>query len=131
MTLAVTGYKLKWLMIEQRKNQRFDLRLPIEILGEKSHRPRGETMNVSSCGVLFTTPGSVRVGDPIEYLITLPKGSGARIEVRLRCMGKVVRSDQIVRGDQAVPSDHVVPSEEPVLAFAATLERYEFVRAKA
>jgi hypothetical protein len=111
-------------MIEQRKNQRFDLRLPIEILGEKSHRPRGETMNVSSCGVLFTTPESVHVGDPIEYVITLPKASGVRVEVRLRCMGKVVRSDDTVRGDEAVPGG------QPVVAFAATLERYEFVRGK-
>lgn len=106
-------------MIEQRKNQRFELRLPFEILGEKSHRPKGETMNVSSCGVLFTTPAAIHVGDPIEYLITLPKASGARIEVRLRCMGKIVRSDEVVR------------REEPALAFAATLERYEFIRGKA
>ena len=111
-------------MIEQRKNQRFELRLPIEILGEKSHRPRGETMNLSSCGVLFTTPESVKVGDPIEYLITLPKASGAHIEVRLRCMGKVVRSDEVVQ------SEKLVHKEERVLAFAATLERYEFIRGK-
>ena len=105
-------------MIEQRKNQRFELRLPLEILGEKSHRSKGETMNVSSCGVLFTTPAPVHVGDPIEYLITLPRASGARTDVRLRCMGKVVRGDEVVH------------SNEPTLAFAATLERYEFVRGK-
>jgi hypothetical protein len=98
-------------MIEQRKNQRFDLRLPIEILGEKSHRPKGETRNVSSCGVLFVTPSTVQVGEPIEYVITLPKAPGTRVDVRLRCVGKVVRSDR--------------PA-----AFAATLERYEFVRGK-
>jgi hypothetical protein len=42
-------------------------------------------------------------------LITLPKVPGTRAEVRLRCMGKVVRS-------------------ETDSAFAATLERYEFLR---
>ncbi len=135
-------------MIEQRKNQRFDLRLPFEILGEKSYRPKGETMNVSSCGVLFTTPAPVEVGNPIEYLITLPRASGARTDVRLRCMGKVVRSDEAVRSDDAVRGDEAARSkegarsdeasrskegarsEEPTLAFAATLERYEFVRGK-
>jgi hypothetical protein len=123
-------------MIEQRKNQRFDLHLPFEILGEKSYRPKGETMNVSSCGVLFTTPATVEVGDRIEYLITLPRASGARTDVRLRCMGKVVRSDEAVRSDDAVHSEEAsrseqgVRSEEPALAFAATLERYEFVRGK-
>jgi hypothetical protein len=105
-------------MIEQRKNQRFDLRLPLEIVNEKSHRPKGETMNVSSCGVLFTTPGAVQIGDPIEYLITLPKVTGSRTDVRLRCIGKVVRSVEST------------PAEGAVAAFAATLERYEFLRGK-
>ena len=50
------------------------------------------------------------MADPIEYLITFPKPSGSRSEVRLRCVGKVLR-------------------EEPeASAFAATLERYEFIR---
>lgn len=66
---------------------------------------------MSSAGVLFTSPTPVQVGEPIEYLITFPKSPGARFEVRLRCVGKVVREDL----DQA--------------AFAATLERYEFLRA--
>ena len=99
-------------MIEQRKHQRFDLRLPFEILGGKPQRPKGETKNVSSCGVLFTTPVTVQVGEPIEYVITLPKAPGTRLDVRLRCVGKIVRKDQ------------------PAAAFAATLERYEFVRGR-
>ncbi len=105
-------------MIEQRKNQRFDLHLPFEILGDKAQSSKGETRNVSSCGVLFTTPAAVEIGEPIEYLITLPKVSGARADVRLRCMGKIVRSEETAAGD------------EPVAAFAATLERYEFIRGK-
>jgi PilZ domain-containing protein len=95
--------------MEQRKNQRFDLRLPFELVGGPDALLRGETKNVSSCGVLFAADSPVVVGDPIEYLITLPKAKGARINVRLRCIGKVVRGDQ---GSE----------------FAATLERYEFVR---
>ena len=84
----------------------------MEILGGKPLRPKGETRNVSSCGVLFTTPATVQVGEPIEYVITLPKAPGTRLDVRLRCVGKVVRS------------------HGPAAAFAATLERYEFVRGK-
>ena len=97
--------------MEQRKNQRFDLRLPFEIVGG-SEGARGETRNVSSCGVLFAGNAAVVVGDPIEYLITLPKAKGARINVHLRCVGKVVRE-----GEES--------------EFAATLERYEFVRERA
>ena len=99
-------------MIEQRKNQRFDLRLPLEIvLGDRT-RSQGETKNVSSSGVLFTAGVPFELGEPIEYYITLPKVTGSKIEVRVRCVGKVVRS-------------------EPESSFAVTLERYEFVRKRA
>ena len=98
--------------MEQRKNQRFDLRLPLEIIdGATKTKSKGETRNVSSCGVLFTSKATVVVGESIEYMITLPKVPGAPSHVRLRCIGKVIRGDQTSR-------------------YAATLERYEFVRQK-
>jgi hypothetical protein len=43
-------------------------------------------------------------------MITFPKPPGSRGEVRLRCVGKVLREDA------------------EASAFAATLERYEFLR---
>ena len=111
MTLVLANYTVNITVNEQRKNQRFDLRLPFEIVGTgQQPRANGETRNLSSAGVLFTSSTPVPVGEPIEYFITFPKAPGARSEVRLRCVGKVVRED--------------VDSE----AFAATLERYEFLR---
>lgn len=99
-------------MIEQRKNQRFELRLPFEIIrAGASPKPAGETRNVSSSGVLFTSAAPVEVGEAIEYYITFPKPPGSHSEVRLRCVGKVLRND---------PED----------SFAATLERYEFLRGR-
>jgi hypothetical protein len=99
--------------MEQRKNQRFDLRLPLEIVGGavrvSKGAAKGETRNVSSCGVLFTAKAPLEVGESIEYTITLPKAPGAGTDVHLRCIGKVVRS--------AAASQ-----------VAATMERYEFVR---
>jgi hypothetical protein len=100
--------------MENRKNQRFELRLPLEILVGRAPVSKGETKNVSSCGVLFAAKAAVAVGEPIEYLITLPKARGTRVAVRLRCVGKVVRRNDAHK-DQAPE-------------FAATLERYEFVR---
>jgi len=95
---------------EQRKHQRFNLRLPFQIVASgKNVKITGETKNVSSSGVLFTSKIPVSVGEPIEYLITFPKANGSRSEVRLRCVGKVLR-------------------EDTDLAFAVTLERYEFQR---
>lgn len=97
---------------EQRKNQRFELKLPFEIIRTGTNTKMvGETKNVSSSGVLFTAETGVAVGEPIEYLITFPKPAGSRSEVRLRCVGTVLR-------------------EDPESKFAATLERYEFVRGK-
>lgn len=73
----------------------------------------GETRNVSSGGVLFSDPSETMViGQPIEYMISLPTGSSVG-EVRIRCLGKVVRLDEAMN------------------AVAVTLERYEFVRSHA
>lgn len=112
MTLVLSGYKVEGTVIEQRKSQRFDLKLPFAVVRTgATPKTVGETRNVSSSGVLFTTPAPVEVGEPIEYLITFPKASGSRAEVSIRCVGKVLRND-------------------PESNFAATLERYEFVRSK-
>ncbi len=99
-------------MLEQRKNQRFQLRLPFEIIrAGAAPKSIGETKNVSSTGVLFKSEAEVQVGQPIEYFITFPRIPGSRVDVRLKCVGKVLRGDTEA-------------------TFAATLERYEFVRAR-
>ena len=98
-------------MIEQRKHQRFDLRLPFQILrSEDGSGTLGETKNVSSSGVLFQSTSPLPLGESIEYFITLPKAAGNnKLEVRLRCVGRIV-------------------GETEDAAFAATLDRYEFLR---
>ena len=96
-------------MIEQRKAQRFDLKLPFELTRNGSRRTSqfGETKNISSIGALIQSEAQVQAGEMIEYLITLPTLPQSK-RVRLRCLGKVVRRYE---------------SE-----IAVTLERYEFVR---
>jgi hypothetical protein len=100
--------------MEQRKARRFDLRLPFQLLrsGSRPLSEHGETRNLSSVGVLFHSDASLRIGEPVEYEITLPSqngGSPAKAGVRIHCLGKVVR---FARSTE----------------IAATLERYEFVR---
>jgi hypothetical protein len=97
--------------MEQRKAQRFDLRLPVELVrgGARSLTEVGETRNLSSVGVLFRSEARLRIGEPVEYVITLPTASELTDQVRIHCLGKVVR----------------LPRKTEV---AATLERYEFVR---
>lgn len=99
-------------MTDNRKNQRFELRLPFELVrsGNRGHFIHGVTMNVSSSGVLFESEQHLPVGEIIEYYITLPTGHNPEEDVRLRCMGKVIRSYERYA--------------------AATMERYEFVRSR-
>ena len=103
-------------VLEKRKNQRFDMNLPLELVCGTSEAPileparQGETRNVSSAGVFFRIAERMRIGQPIEYFLTFPKAPGSQTSVRVRCLGTVVRE---VREESS---------------FAATLERYEFVR---
>jgi len=97
--------------MEQRKAQRFDLRLPVELVrgGSRSLSDVGETRNLSSVGVLFHSDARLKIGEPVEYLITLPTSPHNGDQVQIHCLGKVVR---FARKTEV----------------AATLERYEFVR---
>ena len=72
----------------------------------------GFTKNISSSGVLFTAERELDVGGPIEYVITLSDEKAN--PVTLKCIGKVVRQERL-NGASDV---------------AATVERYEFVRAR-
>jgi hypothetical protein len=64
--------------------------------------------------VCFQSPVNIEIGGRIEYLITL---SGSTPPVRIRCLGKVLRS---------LPPGAADASEFEV---AVTMERYQFVRA--
>jgi hypothetical protein len=97
--------------MEQRKAQRFELKLPLELIrkGSQPLSEYGETRNLSSVGVLFEAGAALRIGEPVEYMITLPGPPENGEKVRLHCLGKVVRFAHEA-------------------GIAATLERYEFVR---
>jgi hypothetical protein len=85
----------------------------VQLDGQRVNRTE-KTRDISSGGVCFLTPTNVEVGGRIEYLITL---SGSNPPVRIRCLGKVLRSQQ--------PPDS---SGVPQFEVAVTMERYQFVR---
>jgi hypothetical protein len=93
------------------------MKLPLELVRKGSTRisKPGETRNMSTGGVLFTSDAAIQVGELIEYFITLPTGQ-SETSVRLRCMGKVTRLGADPAGETVGRS------------VAATVERYEFVR---
>lgn len=70
-----------------------------------------KTRDISSGGVCFVSPSKLDIGGRIEYIITL---SGSTPPVRIRCLGKVLRSQ--------------APAEDGNYEMAMTMERYSFVR---
>jgi len=101
--------------LEQRRTQRYKLQLPLQIVnvaGKRVNRIE-RTRDISSGGVCFLSGADVEVGGRIEYLITL---SGSNPPVRIRCLGKVLRS--------------LPPATRESVQFevAVTMERYQFVR---
>ena len=101
--------------MEQRRTHRYRLELPLEIiqLGSRRMNRTEKTRDISSAGVCFLSPTDVAVGGRIEYVITL---SGRNPPVRIRCLGKVLRSIQ--------PKVEINTSFE----VAVTMDRYQFMR---
>jgi hypothetical protein len=102
--------------MEQRRTRRFKLQLPLSITRSGAERVSltGQTKNISSNGVLFTSVRGPEPGGPIEYVIAL-NADGPQ-PVSIRCIGKVVRAERMMSPDA------------PSFEVAATLERYEFAR---
>jgi hypothetical protein len=80
-------------------------------VGEKRVNRIERTRDISSGGVCFASSSDIEIGGKIEYLITL---SSSTPPVRIRCLGKVLRS-------------HKSASDAP-FEIAVTMERYQFVR---
>jgi hypothetical protein len=87
------------------------MQLPLQIVqvGSLKVNRTEQTRDISSGGVCFLSEQDVEVGGRIEYLITL---SGSNPPVRIRCLGKVLRSQK----QEAAPFE-----------VAVTMERYQFM----
>lgn len=117
LTTYVKASRLQVHVIEQRRNQRFELRLPLRVTRNGAgHAPRvALTRNISSSGILFASETEAQVGGAIEYVVTLNSAPG--VDVDLRCIGKVLRLEQSSNEPQT-----------PAYLIAATLDRYQFIR---
>jgi PilZ domain len=102
--------------MERRLNQRFHIRLPMTVRwtsGTGVGELKTESKNVSSRGVYFYLPKQVKSGSPVEILLTLPHEITLAGPVRVRCLGRVSRSEEKDPGNVGI---------------VAEIERYEFVR---
>ena len=102
-------------ILDQRRTQRYKLQLPLYIfqLGDERVDRTAKTRDISSGGVCFLSGTSFEVGGRIDYMITL---SGSNPPVRIRCLGKVLRSQK--------------PGDDAPYEVAVTMERYSFVKAE-
>jgi len=91
------------------------MQLPLFIfqVGDSKVNRAEKTRDISSGGVCFLSGDEIGIGDRVDYMITL---SGSNPPVRIRCLGKVLRSQK---------NDTTSPFE-----VAVTMERYSFVKAE-
>ena len=101
---------------ERRVSRRFQMRLPLtvrwtdeDVVGEAATESREE----SSRGLYFHLPKGLKAGSPVEIVMTLPHELTQAGPVRVRCLGRVLRSSLQDSGEIGV---------------AAAIERYEFMR---
>ena len=102
-------------MMERRSAQRFQIRLPLTVRwtsGSGIGEAATESKDVSSRGVYFHLPKEVKPGSPVEILLTLPHEITLAGPVRVRCLGRIQRSE-LASGRIGV---------------VAAIERYEFLR---
>ena len=101
---------------ERRTTQRFSIRLPLTVrwtTGAAVGETKTESRDVSSRGVYFFLPKEVSAGCPVEIVLTLPNEITLAGPVRVRCLGRVQRTETKAEGSVGV---------------VAAIERYEFLR---
>src|SRR2546430_5761253 len=101
---------------ERRTTQRFSMRLPLTVrwtTGAAVGETSTESRDVSSRGVYFFLSKDVKEGSPVEILLTLPNEITMAGPVRVRCLGRVQRTE---------------PRDEGTVGVVAAIERYEFLR---
>ncbi len=106
-------------MTDARTGRRFPVHIPIRV-GDTpaSTEIVGTTENISSSGAYFWLQTPPDIGSIIECEMTIPsKTIGAKSDVTLRCLARVVRTDAPKSGSQT--------------GVACVIDSYEFVRSKA
>ena len=101
---------------ERRSTQRFTMRLPLTVrwtTGAAVGETSTESRDVSSRGVYFYLGKDVKEGSPVEILLTLPNEITLAGPVRVRCLGRVQRTEN---------------RDESSVGVVAAIERYEFLR---
>lgn len=105
--------------MDARTGRRFPVHIPVRVGDTPASAEHvGTTENISSSGAYFWLDTPPEIGSIIECEMTIPsKTIGARSDVTLRCLARVVRTDTPKKGSQT--------------GVACVIDSYEFVRPKA
>lgn len=105
--------------MDARTGRRFPVHIPVRVGDTPASAEHvGTTENISSSGAYFWLDTPPEIGSIIECEMTIPsKTIGARSDVTLRCLARVIRTDAPKKGAQT--------------GVACVIDSYEFVRPKA
>jgi hypothetical protein len=101
---------------EQRKSRRFLIQLPVTVRWVDDNlvgEAEAQTQDVSSGGLRFDLSKAPKTNSAVEILMTLPHQLSNAGPVRVRCRGRVVRTN-------LKDSDRI--------EVVAAIERFEFMR---
>jgi hypothetical protein len=103
---------------ERREARRFNMNLPMRVLSRegKERELNAQTRDLSYRGLYFLAEADFKVGNEIDFVITLPQQVTQSGDVNIRCQGEIVR---------------VEATENGRVGIAAKIARYEFLPATA
>ena len=104
--------------VDRRTARRFNMTLPLRVLSRDSQALefKAQTRDVSYRGLYFLAEHQFKIGNTIDFVITLPEQVTRSSDVNIRCQGQVIRVESNGNGTTGV---------------AARIERYEFLHAAA
>jgi hypothetical protein len=109
---------------DRRGARRFFLELPVKVKLPSAGAPSStatRTRDVSSRGLYFNVDWEVQVGSPIDFVLTLPRAITLSTDVRVHCVGRVVRVDD-------VPADRAQSKGAGSgIGVATVIEQYSFL----
>lgn len=80
--------------VNQRTTRRFPLNLPLTVrTSDSGDATLSATKDVSARGIFFYLDSDVAEGSPIEFTLTLPPEITLTEQIKVHCVGKVVRVD--------------------------------------
>jgi len=114
----IQGEYLLSVATERRRARRFKLQLPLIVRWTHDsivHEAVAVSDDVCSCGIYFCLGERVKIGTPIEIVLTLPHEITLAGNLRVRCLGRIQRYG-------------LKEAEGSNAGVAVSIDKYEFLR---